>query len=89
MLLSYGVGSAIVAASSPYPWRTFVFLGDGEEQEGNVAEAARHAGRIRALGLIVVIDANGHQLAGPTSNADAADLAVTWRGLRLAGCRTR
>ncbi|MGH3404423.1 MAG: transketolase C-terminal domain-containing protein [Streptosporangiaceae bacterium] len=80
MLLSYGVGSAIVAASSPRPWRTFVFLGDGEEQEGNVAEAARHAASIQARGLIAIIDANGHQLSGPTSHADAADLAVTWRG---------
>lgn len=80
MVLSYGVGSAIVAASSPRPWRTFVFLGDGEEQEGNVAEAARHATRIQARGLIAIIDANGHQLSGPTSHADATDLAVTWRG---------
>ena len=80
MLLSYGVGSAIVAASFPRPWRTFVFLGDGEEQEGNVAEAARHAASIQARGLIAIIDANGHQLSGPTSHADTTDLAVTWHG---------
>ena len=80
MLLSYGVGSAIVATSSPRPWRTFVFLGDGEEQEGNVAEAARHAASIQTRGLIATIDANGYQLSGPTGHADATDLAVTWRG---------
>jgi transketolase len=59
MLLSFGVGSAIVAGSAPDPWRTFVFLGDGEEQEGNVAEAARHASYLASPGLIAVIDANG------------------------------
>jgi transketolase len=80
MLLSYGVGSAIAAASSGSPWRTFVFLGDGEEQEGNVAEAARHAASIAARGLVAVIDANGHQLSGPTCHADAAGLAAVWRG---------
>jgi transketolase len=80
MLLSYGVGSAIVAAASGACWRTFVFLGDGEEQEGNVAEAARHAGSIGARGLVAVIDANGHQLSGPTGHADAADLSAVWRG---------
>lgn len=80
MLLSYGVGSAIVATSSPRPWRTFVFLGDGEEQEGNVAEAARHAASIQTRGLIATIDANGYQLSGPTGHADATDLAVAWRG---------
>jgi transketolase len=80
MLLSYGVGSAIVAASVSRPWRTFVFLGDGEEQEGNVAEAARHAATIQARGLVTIIDSNGCQLSGPTKHADAADLAATWRG---------
>src|SRR5258708_11765717 len=80
MRLSYGVGSAIAAASSGSPWRTFVFLGDGEEQEGNVAEAARHAGSIGASGLVAVIDANGHQLSGPTCHADSAGLAAVWRG---------
>ena len=80
MLLSYGVGSAIVAASVSCPWRTFVFLGDGEEQEGNVAEAARHATAIQARGLVAVIDTNGHQLSGPTRHADAADLDAIWRG---------
>jgi transketolase len=80
MLLSYGVGSAVAAASSGAGWRTFVFLGDGEEQEGNVAEAARHAGSVKARGLVAVIDANGHQLSGPTGHADAADLPAVWRG---------
>jgi transketolase len=80
MLLSFGVGSAIVAASAPDPWRTFVFLGDGEEQEGNVAEAARHASYLAARGLVAVIDANGRQLSGPVSHADGADLAAMWRG---------
>jgi transketolase len=80
MLVSYGVGSAIASAQSPSPWRTFVFLGDGEEQEGNVAEAGRHAGAIKARNLIAVIDSNGHQLSGPTSRADTADLRAVWTG---------
>jgi transketolase len=80
MLLSYGLGAAIVnAANGGHPWKTYVFLGDGEEQEGNVAEAARHAARLRARNLITVIDANGKQLAGPVTDADVADLPSLWR----------
>lgn len=80
MLLSYGLGSAIVAADRAEPRRTFVFLGDGEEQEGNVAEAARHAAAIGVRGLVAVIDANGRQLSGPVRHTDVADLAMTWAG---------
>src|ERR1017187_12462 len=79
MLLSYGLGSAVVAASTADPWRTFVFLGDGEEQEGNIAEAARHAAAVSARNLVAIIDANGKQLSGPVEHADRADVSSMWR----------
>ncbi len=41
MLLSYGAGIALVAKKKRKNFLTYVFLGDGEEQEGNVSEAAR------------------------------------------------
>nr|WP_252909485.1 thiamine pyrophosphate-dependent enzyme [Cutibacterium avidum] len=81
MSLSYGAGSALAAErSGRSPWTTYVILGDGEEQEGNVAEAARHIAAAGLTNIVVVVDKNGKQLAGPTLEADAADLAGTWRG---------
>ncbi|MCL4354699.1 hypothetical protein M1349_04520 [Patescibacteria group bacterium] len=81
MLLSYGVGSAIEGKRSGKPYKTYVFLGDGEEQEGNVAEAARHAGTLGLNNLIVVIDSNKKQLSRPTKDCDGrSDLKKIWEG---------
>lgn len=79
MLLSFGVGASIAAKNQGSDGRTIVFLGDGEEQEGNVSEAARHASSIGLDNLICVIDKNTKQLSRPTAESDAgADLARVW-----------
>lgn len=81
MLLSYGVGSAYALRTRQLPATTWVFLGDGEEQEGNVSEAARHAAHLRLSNLVCVVDQNGKQLSHPTKGVDAGtDLATVWRG---------
>jgi len=80
MLLSYGVGSALGARNNGEAFRTFVFLGDGEEQEGVVSEAARHAAHLKLGNLITIIDRNGKQLSNPVVDTDSVDLASMWRG---------
>jgi transketolase len=80
MVLSYGIGAAIVARNSRSGSNTFVFVGDGEEQEGNIAEAARHAAHLELDNLTVVIDCNGKQLATPTQKADSTDIDMVWAG---------
>ena len=80
MILSYGVGSAYAAEQERVDYRSYVFLGDGEEQEGNVSEAARHAAHMRLSNLIVVIDKNTKQLSHPTTETDSSDLPTIWRG---------
>jgi len=80
LILSYGVGSAINAKVEKRNYRSFVFLGDGEEQEGNISEAARHAACMKLNNLVVIIDKNGKQLSRPTCDVDASDLSMMWRG---------
>lgn len=80
MVLSYGVGAAITAQHQGLDSIQYVFLGDGEEQEGNVSEAARHAATMRLDNLVCIIDKNGKQLSRPTSDNDGAtDLAQMWK----------
>lgn len=79
LVLSYGVGAATNARVEKLSYRSFVFLGDGEEQEGNVAEAARHAASLKLSNLIAIIDKNGKQLSRPTTEVDASDLNLMWR----------
>jgi transketolase len=81
MLLSYGVGSAIAGKNDGLDYRTFVFLGDGEEQEGNVSEAARHAASLGLDNLIVILDQNKKQLSRSTHESDGAtDITKVWEG---------
>jgi transketolase len=81
MLLSYGVGSAISNANQNLDARTIVFLGDGEEQEGNISEAARHASSIGLSNLICILDKNKKQLSRPTNYSDGnSDIETIWKG---------
>ncbi len=81
MVLSYGIGSAIVSKQRKHVFKTWVFLGDGEEQEGNISEAARYAANQNLGNLICILDKNGKQLSRPTSDFNSqSDVAVIWRG---------
>ena len=80
MLLSYAVGARIGFGDANMQNRIFCFLGDGEEEEGNVSEAARHAAHLKLKNLICVIDKNGGQLSTRVKNTDSSDLVALWSG---------
>ncbi|HLD90332.1 MAG TPA: 1-deoxy-D-xylulose-5-phosphate synthase N-terminal domain-containing protein [Patescibacteria group bacterium] len=81
MILSYGVGSAISAKEKGLNYKTFVFLGDGEEQEGNVSEAARHASNLGLDNLVCILDKNNKQLSRATCESDGGvDIKKIWEG---------
>lgn len=62
--LSQGVGLALAARLSGRSSRTYVLLGDGELQEGQVWEAAMAAGHYGLDNLCAVVDLNGLQIDG-------------------------
>ena len=80
MLLSYGVGSAITNQDQNLDAKTIVYLGDGEEQEGNICEAARHASTLNLNNLICIVDRNKKQLSRPTKESDGHDIKAIWEG---------
>lgn len=81
MLLSYGTGAALAAKQMKKDFLTYVFLGDGEEQEGNVSEAARQASNQGLDNLICILDKNGKQLSRPTNDNDShANVRLIWEG---------
>ncbi len=57
--LSPGVGMALGAQLRNLPFRTWVMLGDGEIQEGQIWEAAFTAARYELDNLIAILDFNG------------------------------
>jgi transketolase len=64
--LSIGLGLALAARLDGAPWRTWVLLGDGEINEGQVWEAALAAAKYGTGNLIAVVDANTAQQTGYT-----------------------
>ncbi|MDD2732287.1 MAG: hypothetical protein PHI53_03790 [Candidatus Pacebacteria bacterium] len=81
MLLSYGTGAAVVLRRKNIPSIVWTFLGDGEEQEGNVSEAARYASNIHLNNLVCIMDRNKKQLSQMTSDTDgSSDIITIWRG---------
>lgn len=66
--LSIGVGMALAAKLDKADWRTWVVLGDGEIDEGQVWEAALSASKYGLDNLIAIVDANTAQQTGYTKD---------------------
>jgi len=66
--LSVGVGLAIAAKMDRKTYRTFVLMGDGEQGEGSIYEAAIAANHYKLDNLIAIIDRNGLQISGKTED---------------------
>lgn len=62
--MSVAVGMALAARIDGRQNKVFCLLGDGEQQEGQVWEAAMEAGHYRLDNLIAVIDCNRLQIDG-------------------------
>ena len=78
--LSLGLGMALAARMDGRKSRTYVMLGDGESQEGQVWEAAMAAAFHKVDNLVNIVDYNGIQLDGFVKDImDIAPLADKWR----------
>jgi len=62
--LSAAVGMAIAAKRGGASYRVFVLMGDGEQAEGSVWEAAMAASHYRLDNLVAIIDYNKLQISG-------------------------
>ncbi len=62
--LSVGLGISLAAKLDKKDYRTYVMLGDGEIEEGQVWEAAMAASHYKADNLCAIIDQNGLQIDG-------------------------
>ena len=66
--LSIGIGMALAAKMDRRDYRTFVLMGDGEQGEGSIYEAAMAAHRYCLDNLVAVIDRNHLQISGNTED---------------------
>lgn len=64
--LSVGIGAAMAKKLNGDKNLVYVLMGDGEQQEGQIWEAAQFAPHKKVDNLIAIIDLNGQQIDGPT-----------------------
>lgn len=73
---SHGVGTAFALKYQKKPGIVDVLIGDGDSQEGQVAEAFRLASHLKLDNLVVHADMNDMQLSDLPSKVVAADLSA-------------
>jgi len=78
--ISIGIGMALAARLDQADWRTYVLIGDGEANEGQIWEAAMSAAHFGLGNLCVIMDCNGIQLDGFVKDIlDMGDVSEKWR----------
>jgi transketolase len=89
--LSIAVGIALAGKLANKNYRTFCIMGDGEQQEGQIWEAAMEASHHKLDNLVGIIDCNRLQIDGKVSdvmNIDPLDekyRSFGWEVLRIDG----
>lgn len=77
--LSVAIGAALTKKLDQDDHLVYCLMGDGEQQEGQVWEAAMFAAHNKVDNLIATIDYNGQQIDGPTEEInDLMDLKAKW-----------
>jgi transketolase len=71
--LSVSVGMALAGKLDKRTYRVFTLLGDGELTEGSNWEAALSAAHFKLDNLVAIVDYNGLQITGPTSEVCKTD----------------
>jgi transketolase len=80
MGLSCAIGFALAAMLDNHKYRTYVLLGDGECDEGQVWEAALSAFQFKLDNLVAIVDYNQIQLSGRTQDIMClAPFAKKWQ----------
>lgn len=66
--LSAAIGAAQAKKLNGDDRKVFVLMGDGEQQEGQIWEAAMYAAHHKVDNLIAIVDYNGQQIDGPVDD---------------------
>ena len=80
--LSIGVGMALAAKMNHQSYKTYVLMGDGEQDEGSIYEAAMAAQQYKLDNLVAIIDRNKLQISGTTEEVMALEsICQRWTSL--------
>ena len=78
--LSEGIGMALASRIDGLDNRIYVLMGDGEQDEGEVWEAAMAGAKFKLDNIVAIVDMNGIQQEGKTSEImPSGSLLEKWR----------
>ncbi|MDO5446207.1 MAG: transketolase [Prevotellaceae bacterium] len=77
--LPIGIGMAMAAKMDGKAYKTFVLMGDGEQGEGSIYEAAMAGSHYKLDNLVAIIDRNMLQISGCTEDVmSLEDMNARW-----------
>ena len=76
--LSAGVGYALAQRARNYDGRVYVFMGDGAQTKGQLAEARRVAVKENLKNITALIDFNEHQICGEIFDVMPCNIKALW-----------
>lgn len=76
--LSAGCGFALAGKINQLNYHTFVLMGDGEQQKGQISEARRFAIKHKLNKLTAIIDYNQLQISGSIHNVMPQNIRAGW-----------
>ncbi|MBD3403470.1 transketolase [candidate division GN15 bacterium] len=76
--LSVGVGKAIYSRLSGQNFHSYVLMGDGEQQKGQLCEARRVAVKFGLTNITAWVDCNRLQISGKTDDILRVDIKAAW-----------
>lgn len=77
--LSVGLGKAIYARLSGQNFHTYVLMGDGEQQKGQISESRRIAVKYKLTDITAIIDYNQLQISGEIDQVMPQNIVDEWR----------
>lgn len=77
--LAVGVGKAIYSRLSNQKFHTFVMMGDGEQQKGQISESRRIAVKYKLNNITAIIDYNRLQISGSIDRIMPQNIVDEWR----------
>jgi transketolase len=93
--LSVSLGVSLAAKMDKKDIRIYCLVGDGEAQEGNIWEAAMACAHYRCDNICAILDSNGFQIDGKTSDVMGLEPlrakweAFGWHVIEINGHKTR
>ena len=76
--LSAGTGFALASRINKIPYNVYVFMGDGEQQKGQISEARRFAVKYCLDNIIAIVDYNQLQISGSIHNVMPQNIRKNW-----------